>query len=63
MLTLLLVIPAGIVAAAVGVLTQSQGAVMLTGAGAAALEGGVMVLWAARRLRGNGMAVAQAEQR
>ncbi len=62
-LTLLLVIPAGIVAAAVGVLTQSQGAVMLTGAGAAALEGGVMVLWAARRLRGNGMAVAQAEQR
>ena len=62
-LTLLLVIPAAIVAAAVGVLTQSQGAAMLTGAGAAALEGGVMVLWAARRLRGNGMAVAQAEQR
>jgi hypothetical protein len=63
LLTLVLMAPAAVIAGVAGALGSGTGAAMLAGAAAAVLEGVALTLFAAARLRGNGMAVAQAEQR
>ncbi len=63
LLTFVLLIPAAGVAGALGAATGSGTVALAAGALAAVGEGILLVVFAASRLRGNGMAVAQAEQR
>ncbi|MDA8344322.1 MAG: hypothetical protein M0Z66_02435 [Thermaerobacter sp.] len=63
LLTLVLLVPAAALAGVAGAISQDVTAALLVGAVSAAVEGGLLVLFAASLLRGNGMAVAQAEQR
>jgi hypothetical protein len=61
-LSMALLLPAGVIAGVAGAF-GGAGAALAAGAVAAALEGLLLVLFAASQLKGNGMAVAQAEQR